>query len=221
MNFLIGKKLNMTQYFEEQSGEVIPVTVVQAGVMTVTQVKEATGKDKYSAVQVGMDKKKKASKSIKGHLKGMDAFGVLSEFRVEDAASYKRGQKLDIAGFAVGEIVDVIGISKGRGFAGAMKRHGFKGFPMSHGHNKPRSVGSIGQRFPQHVRKGMRMAGHFGVDQVTVKNLQVVEVDAKNNLLTLSGAVPGHRNGIIKVISTGKVKPLVKMPEVKEVNKKK
>lgn len=221
MNFLIGKKLNMTQYFDEQSGEVIPVTVVKAGVMTVTQIKTAEGKDKYSAVQVGMDKKKKVSKSLNGHLKGLETFGVLSEFRVEDASGYKRGQKVEIAGFAPGEMVNVIGISKGRGFAGAMKRHGFHGFPMSHGHNKPRSVGSIGQRFPQHVRKGMRMAGHFGVDQVTVKNLQVVEVDAKNNLLTLRGAVPGHRNGIIKVISTGKIKPLVKVVAVKEEKKKK
>ena len=172
-----------------------------------------------------MDKKKKASKSITGTLKRFGCFWrfirIVRVGKTPIKQLTKRGQKLDIAGFAVGEIVDVIGISKGRGFAGAMKRHGFKGFPMSHGHNKPRSVGSIGQRFPQHVRKGMRMAGHFGVDQVTVKNLQVVEVDAKNNLLTLSGAVPGHRNGIIKVISTGKVKPLVKMPEVKEVKKKK
>ena len=211
----------MTQYFDEASGEVIPVTVVKAADMTVTQVKTAEGKDKYSAVQVGMGKKKKVSKSLQGHLKDLGTFGVLSEFRVNDKTAYEKGQKLDIKGFAVGEMVNVIGISKGRGFAGAMKRHGFHGFPMSHGHNKPRSVGSIGQRFPQHVRKGMRMAGHFGVDQVTVKNLQVVEVDAKNNLITLRGAVPGHRNGIIKVISTGKVKPLVKVVAVKEEKKKK
>jgi large subunit ribosomal protein L3 len=231
MNFLLGKKLNMTQYFDEVSGEVIPVTVVKAGDMTVTQVKSAEGKDKYGAVQVGMGRKsarggstsggKKVSKSLQGHLKDLGTFGVLSEFRVNDKTVYEKGQKVEITGFAPGEMVNVIGISKGRGFAGAMKRHGFHGFPMSHGHNKPRSVGSIGQRFPQHVRKGMRMAGHFGVDQVTVKNLQVVEVDAKNNLITLRGAVPGHRNGIIKVISTGKVKPLVKVVAVKEEKKKK
>jgi len=221
MNFAIGKKLNMSQYFDEKSGEVIPVTVIQAGQMVVTQVKSTEGKDKYNAVQVGIDKKKKASKSLKGHLKGLESFGVLSEFTVPDASVYQRGQKLDIGTFEVGEFVNVIGVSKGRGFAGAMKRHGFAGFPASHGHNRPRSVGSIGQRFPQHVRKGMRMSGHMGVEQVTVKNLQVVEVDAKKNLITVRGAVPGHRNGIVKLISTGKVMPLVKVEAVKEEKKKK
>jgi large subunit ribosomal protein L3 len=189
--------------------------------MIVTQVKSAEGKDKYSAVQVGMGKKKKVSKSLQGHLKDLGTFSVLSEFRVKDTAPYQRGQKVEISGFVPGEFVNVIGISKGRGFAGAMKRHGFAGFPASHGHNKPRSVGSIGQRFPQHVRKGMRMSGHMGVDQVTVKNLQIVEVDVKRNLITVRGAVPGHRNGLVKVISTGKVTPLVKVEVVKEEKKKK
>jgi large subunit ribosomal protein L3 len=221
MNFLVGHKINMTQYFDDATGEVIPVTVVKAGAMVVTQVKTKEGKDKYSAVQVGIGKKKKVSKPLQGHLKDLGTFGVLSEFRVTDAEKYQRGQKLEISGFVPGEIVDAIGISKGRGFAGAMKRHGFHGFPMSHGHNKPRSVGSIGQRFPQHVRKGMRMAGHMGVEQVTVKNLQVVEVDAKKNLIMIKGAVPGHRNGMVRIISTGKVKPLVQVTEVKEEKKKK
>lgn len=221
MNFLLGKKVNMTQYFDDATGEVIPVTVVKAGAMVVTQVKTKEGKDKYSAVQVGIGKKKKVSKPLQGHLKDLGTFGVLSEFRVTDAEKYQRGQKLEISGFVPGEIVDAIGISKGRGFAGAMKRHGFHGFPMTHGHNKPRSVGSIGQRFPQHVRKGMRMSGHMGVEQVTVKNLQVVEVDTKKNLIMIKGAVPGHRNGMVRIISTGKVKPLVTVVEVKEEKKKK
>ncbi len=221
MNFLVGHKLNMTQYFDEASGEVVPVTVIKAGPMVVTQVKSAEGKDKYNAVQVGMGKKKRVSKSVKGHLKELGVFAVLSEFRVPDVKDIQPGQKLHIDGFVPGELVNVIGVSKGRGFAGAMKRHGFKGFPASHGHNKPRSVGSIGQRFPQHVRKGMRMSGHMGVDQVTVKNLQVVEVDVAKNLITLKGAVPGHRNGLVKVVSTGIVKPLVKIEVVKEEKKKK
>lgn len=221
MNFLVGHKLNMTQYFDSTTGEVIPVTVVKAGSMVVTQVKTASGKDKYNAVQVGMGKKKKLSKSVQGHLKDLGSFAVLSEFKVQDAEKYEKGKKVEISGFVPGEMVNVIGVSKGRGFAGAIKRHGFAGFPASHGHDKPRSVGSIGQRFPQHVRKGMRMAGHFGVEQVTVKNLQVVEVDAKNNLITLKGAIPGHRNGLVKVISTGKVKDLVKIEKVKEEKKKK
>jgi large subunit ribosomal protein L3 len=219
MNFLIGKKLNMTQHFTE-SGEVIPVTVIKSSPMVVTQVKTQDGKDKYSAVQVGSGKKKKVSKATAGHTKELGNFESLTEFRVQDSANYQRGQKLDVSSFQVGEMVNVVGISKGRGFAGAIKRHGFAGFPASHGHNKPRSVGSIGQRFPQHVRKGLRMAGHMGVENVTVKNLQVVEVDAKRSLITLKGAVPGHRNGTVKVMSTGIIKPLVKVEAVKEGKKK-
>lgn len=221
----------MSQYFHTETGTSFPMTVIQAENMVITQVKDISGKDKYSAVQIGTGKKsrgagsasggKKISQSVQGHLKGLDTFSVLSEFRVKEPLSYQRGQKLDLSGFVVGEMVNVIGVSKGRGFAGAMKRHGFKGFPASHGHDRPRSVGSIGQRFPQHVRKGMRMAGHMGVEQVTVKNLQVLEVDAKRNLIALKGAVPGHRNGLVKIISTGKVMPLVKIVEVKEEKKKK
>jgi len=220
MNFFLAKKVNMTQHFTE-TGEVIPVTVLKAAPMVVTQVKTTEGKDKYNSVQVGSGKKKKVSKSLEGHLKDLDTFSVLSEFRVEDSASYQRGQKLDLSGFQIGEVVNVVGISKGRGFAGAMKRHGFAGFPASHGHNKPRSVGSIGQRFPQHVRKGMRMAGHMGVENVTIKNLQVVEIDKALGLISVKGAVPGHRNGIVKIMSTGVVKPLFKVEVVKEDKKKK
>lgn len=220
MNFFLAKKVNMTQHFTE-TGEVIPVTVLKATPMVVTQVKTTEGKDKYNSVQVGSGKKKKVSKSLEGHLKDLGTFSVLNEFRVDDAASFKRGQKLDLSGFQVGEVVNVVGISKGRGFAGAMKRHGFAGFPASHGHNKPRSVGSIGQRFPQHVRKGMRMAGHMGVENVTIKNLQVVEIDASQGLISVKGAVPGHRDGMVKIMSTGVVKPLFKVEAVKEEKKKK
>lgn len=220
MNFLVGRKLNMSQHFAE-SGEVFPVTVISGQPMVVTQVKSLEGKDKYTAVQVGIGAKKRASKSLKGHLKDLGAFSVLAEFRVSDVKGIERGKKIDLSGFQVGEIVNVVGVSKGRGFAGAMKRHGFKGFPASHGHNKPRSVGSIGQRFPQHTRKGLRMAGHMGNQQVTVKNLQVVEVDAAKHLISLKGAVPGHRNGLVKIISTGKIKPLVRIEEAKEEKKKK
>ncbi|MCL5666854.1 MAG: 50S ribosomal protein L3 [Patescibacteria group bacterium] len=229
MNFLIGKKLNMTQHFDP-SGEVFPVTVIQGAEMTVTQVKSADGKDKYNAVQIGIGpvklrdgagKKKKVSKSLQGHLKELGTFSVLAEVRTAEVKDFQKGQKLDLSGFKPGEMVNVVGVSKGRGFAGAIKRHGFAGFPASHGHDRPRSVGSIGQRFPQHTRKGLRMAGHMGNEQVTVKNLQVVEVDAAKNLLILKGAVPGHRNAMVKVVSTGKVKPLVKFQEVREEKKKK
>ena len=108
---------------------------------------------------------------------------------------------------------------KGRGFAGAMKRHGFHGFPASHGHDKPRSVGSIGQRYPQHVNKGHRMAGHMGTQNVTVKNLQVVDMDAEKGILMISGAIPGANGGMIRITSTGTVKPIVKV--VAETDKKK
>lgn len=223
MNFIVGRKLNMTQHFLS-SGEVVPVTVVKALPAVVVQVKTKAGKDKYEAVQLGVKASiagtKNHSKAVIGHLKGAKV-GKLIEFPVADASGYAVGQMIDIAGFQPGEIVNCIGTMKGRGFAGAMKRHDFAGFPASHGHNKPRSVGSIGQRFPQHVRKGLRMAGHMGTVQVTVKNLQVVSVDAKTGLIMLKGAVPGFRNGMVKITSTGKVKPVGKPVEVKEEKKKK
>jgi large subunit ribosomal protein L3 len=223
MNFILAKKLNMSTHFTE-GGEVIPVTVLKVSPMVVTQVKETTGKDKYSAVQVGVGKSiggsKTLSKAVSGHLKGAK-FSLLSEFRVENPSEYELGKTMDVSGFQVGELVDAIGNMKGRGFAGAMKRHGFKGFPASHGHNRPRSVGSIGQRFPQHVIKGRKMSGHMGTQQVTVKNLQVVEVDVARGLMTVRGAVPGTRNGVVRIISSGKIKPLVKTVIEKEDKKKK
>ncbi len=225
MNFIVGRKLNMSQHFLE-TGEVVPVTIVQATPMLVTQVKTRTGKDAYEAVQVGVKAKiaggtRNHSKAVQGHLKGLKNVGKLVEFPVKDASTYTVGQVIDLSGFAVGEIVNCVGTMKGRGFAGAIKRHGFAGFPASHGHDRPRSVGSIGQRFPQHVRKGLRMSGHMGTNQVTVKNLQVVSVDAARGLLALRGAVPGHRNGVLKIFSTGKTKPVGKPLPVKDEKKKK
>lgn len=223
MNFIVGKKLNMSTYFAE-TGEVIPVTVIKVSPMTVTQVKKADGSDKYNAVQVGVGKSIGGSKNLnkpqKGHIKG-GKFSFLTEFRTDDLADIEVGKVIESSGFQVGELVNVIGTMKGRGFAGAIKRHGFAGFPMSHGHNKPRSVGSIGQRYPQHVRKGLRMAGHMGTQQVTVKNLQVVEVDPAKGLILVKGAVPGHRNAVVKLISTGTVKPLVVTVSDKDDKKKK
>lgn len=215
----------MSQHFLD-SGEVVPVTVLKVSPMTVTQVKTVEGKDKYNAVQVGVTAniagRRKLNKPGSGHAqKAKVKGGALREFRVTDTADYEVGKKIDVSGFQVGELVNCVGIMKGRGFTGAMKRHGFAGFPASHGHDRPRSVGSIGQRFPQHVRKGMRMAGHMGAHQITVKNLQVVEVDPARNLIAVRGAVPGSRGGMVKIISTGKVKPIVKVEEVKEEKKKK
>lgn len=223
MNFIVGKKLNMTQFFAE-NGEVIPVTVVSVPEMTVTQVKTVDSKDKYNAVQVGISTdvagSKNANKPKTGHSKNLGQFGKFIEFRVDDTAEYAVGNKIDASKFEIGEVVDVIGIMKGRGFAGAMKRHGFKGFPASHGHDKPRSVGSIGQRYPQHVNKGHRMAGHMGTQHVTVKNLQIVDVDLENNLVMVKGAIPGPNTGMIRITSTGTVKPLfVAAPETDKKKK--
>lgn len=220
MNIIVGKKVNMSQYFEETTGAVIPVTVIQAAENTVTMVKTAAGKDKYNAVQVGIGKTKRLSKALKGHLKDLENFSDTMEFRTQDSEKYQRGQKLDVSTFQTGEMVNVVGTSKGRGFQGVVKRHGFHGFPASHGHNKQRVPGSIGQRWPQHVRKGLKMAGHMGNVGVTVKNLQVVFVDKEKNLIALKGAVPGHRNAFVKISSTGVIKPLVVLEEIKETKKK-
>lgn len=214
----------MSTYFAE-NGEAIPVTVLKISPMTVTQVKTSEGKDKYNAVQVGVGKSiggsKNTTKPLAGHFKNLGKFSYTTEFRTNDLEGLEVGSKIDGSAFQIGELVDVLGTMKGRGFAGAMKRHGFAGFPASHGHDRPRSVGSIGQRYPQHVRKGMRMSGHMGTQQVTVQNLQVVEIDVARGLLMVKGAVPGHRNGIVKVVSTGTVKPLVTIIVEKDDKKKK
>ncbi len=218
MKFAIAKKLNMTSHFLE-SGNVVPVTILQAGSLVVTQVK-TKAKDNYDAVQVGYGKKKSVGKALAGHFKGLGSFAVVKEFKVKDLAGIETGKKFDITDFKIGEMVDVTGIMKGRGFAGAIKRHGFHGMPASHGHDKPRAVGSIGQRFPQHVRKGLRMAGRMGGVGVTVKNLQIIDIDAKRNLIAVRGAVPGHRNGLVQVVATGKVKDLEPKQAVKKDKKK-
>lgn len=213
MKFTIAKKLNMTSHFLP-SGNVVPVTVLKLGPVVVTQIKTAQ-KEQYQAVQVGYGKKKHLNKALAGHLKEYGNFSMLKEFRVDDLSGFELGKEF-VPDFQIGEFVNIQGVMKGRGFAGAMKRHGFHGMPASHGHDKPRAVGSIGQRFPQHVRKGLRMAGRMGGVNVTVKNLQIVDIDAKKNLILVKGAVPGHRNGIVNLVSTGKVQDL----EVKVVEKK-
>lgn len=205
----------MTSHFL-QSGTIVPVTVLQAGPVVITQLKTAD-KDKYQAVQVGFGKKKNVNKPSAGHLKGAGKFAALREFRVDDIAGYEVGKKIDISDFQIGEMVNVVGVMKGRGYAGPVKRHGFSGMPASHGHDKPRAVGSIGQRFPQHTRKGLRMAGRMGGVSVTVKNLQVIDIDPKKNLIALKGAIPGARSGLVQIISTGKIKDL----EAKQVVEKK
>lgn len=201
---LIGQKLGMTQVFEP-GGELVPVTVLRVGPCTVVQVKtEAT--DGYAAVQLGFGEQKatRVPKAIVGHCRrvGDRVFRVLREFSVGPDESYTAGHEVRVGDvFRPGEYVDVTGTSKGRGFAGVMKRHGFGGFPGSHGtHEYFRHGGSIGNRsFPGRVFKGKRMAGHYGAERVTVQNLQVIAVYPEENVMLVRGAVPGPNGGIVLV----------------------
>jgi large subunit ribosomal protein L3 len=194
--FIVAEKLHMSQIFNKD-GKVVPVTILKAAPVKVTQVRTAE-KDKYTAVQVGFGKKKNQSQARAGHLKDMETFAKLVEFRVGADDKFERGQEIKVDGFAVGDVVSVTSQMKGRGFAGPIKRHGFHGAPASHGHDHPRAVGSIGMRFPQHVRKGMRMAGHMAGSR-TVKNLVVVDIDVEKNLIAIKGAVPGAPGAMVKI----------------------
>jgi large subunit ribosomal protein L3 len=201
---LIGKKLGMTQVFDEK-GELIPVTVIQAGPCTVVQAKTAAS-DGYAAVQLGFGdmKAQRGTKAYRNHcLKaGKGVFRVLREFRTADGESYSVGQEITVdTMFKPGDRVDVTGTSKGRGFAGVIKRHGFGGFPGSHGtHEYFRHGGSIGNRsYPGRVFKGKRMAGQYGNERTTTQNITVVAVRAADHILLVRGCVPGTRNGLIVV----------------------
>lgn len=189
----------MTRLFDE-NGEVVSVTIIEAGPCYVTQVKTKE-KDGYNAVQLGFGETKHTNKPIRGHLKGLPGLRHLREVRTDDVERYKPGQKLDASLFKVGELVDVIGTSKGRGFAGVMKRHGFAGGTATHGQSdRQRAPGAIGaSNTPGWVRKGMRMPGHMGSARATVQNLRVVMVDAERNLLAVSGGVPGAPRGVLYI----------------------
>jgi large subunit ribosomal protein L3 len=204
MNGLIGKKIGMTQVFGAD-GTVVSVTVIQTGPCVVVQKKDAA-RDGYNALQVGFGSRKaqRVNKAEQGHLAkaGKGAFEVLREFRTEKAAEYELGQEIKAADlFKSGDRVDVAGISKGRGFAGVIKRWSFAGFPGSHGtHEYFRHGGSIGNRsYPGRVFKGKRMAGHWGDERISVQNLEVVEVRADANLLLVKGSVPGAQRGVLLI----------------------
>jgi large subunit ribosomal protein L3 len=203
MKGLLGKKLGMTQIFDDQ-GEVIPVTVIEAGPCYVAQ-KKTLERDGYIAVQLGFEeiKPSRASKPKLGHLAKNDLppLRYLREIRVPDHSDLSEGQKLDVDVFEVGDRVDVIGTSKGRGFAGVVKRHGFGGGPKTHGQSdRLRAPGAISSgSTPGRVYKGLRMAGRMGGSRVTVQNLEVVLVDPERNLLAVKGAVPGAREGLLVI----------------------
>lgn len=199
----------MTQVYTA-NGDAVPVTIVAAGPCVVTQVKEKMPEGGYS-VQVGFAEAKKGlSKPQAGHLKDLLQLKYLREFYFRDGGEIKlkRGDKFGVDSFTPGERVDAVGISKGKGFQGVVKRHHFAGGPASHGHkDNLRAPGSIGAGGVQRVFKGMRMAGRMGGDRVTVKNLEIVEVDPQNNLLKIRGALPGGRNALVVIESrTGELK---------------
>lgn len=215
MKALLGTKLGMTQLFDE-GGNVARVTLIQAGPCTVTQVKTVDS-DGYNAVQIGYGEAKHQPKPQAGHLK---AAGVNSrtmrEIRlnaidarhpnakahqdnIDAALALEIGATIDVTTFEAGDEVQVTGTSKGKGFAGTIKRHNFSRGPKTHGSHNYRAPGSIGAGYPEHVFKGMRMAGHMGVDQVTVKGLKVVMIDPERNIIAIKGAVPGPKRGTVMV----------------------
>ncbi len=222
MKAILGKKVGMSQIFDKQ-GNQTPVTVIEAGPCMVIQVKNKE-KDGYRAVQIGYKKAKRLNKPQKGHFKGLgEEFKYLREIRLDkvqdvqnvqveekkeeksekgfDLGNLKRKDKFDVSIFIEGEKVDIIGISKGKGFTGVVKRHGFKKGPETHGSRHHREPGSIGSMFPQRVVKGKKLPGRAGGEQVTICNLQIIKVDPDKNMLVLGGAVPGARGNLLLIKS--------------------
>ena len=205
---IIGKKIGMTQIFDE-SGKVVPVTVIEAGPCTVVRKKTAEN-DGYEAVQMGFGdaKANKVNKPMKGHFDKADVAPKksLREFRFDDCGAYNVGDIIKADTFACGDMVDVCGTSKGKGYAGAIKRHGNKTLRASHGtgpvERQPGSMGAISD--PSRIFKGKGMAGHMGAERVTIQNLEVVKVDAENNLIAVKGAIPGPKGGLVFVTDSKK-----------------
>lgn len=219
MKAILGKKIGMTRTFDKR-GNAVPVTVIEATPNVITQIKTQK-KDGYEAIQIGFGHAKKLAKPQIGHLKAIKEnlkylreVSVLGKKKVSDEAilevgselsdkegsqGVKVGDKIFVDIFSVGDKVEAIGISKGKGFAGVIKRHNFKRGPMSHGSHHHRSPGSIGSMFPQHVFKGTKLPGRMGSDQVTVKNLKIVLIDKENNLLVIKGAIPGPQKGLVVI----------------------
>ena len=201
MKGILGRKIGMTQIFTE-AGEVVPVTVVEAGPVVVTQVKTIEN-DGYNAVQVGFvdAKEKSLNKPQKGHLAAANTLKKhLKEFRVESVDAYTVGQEIKADVFAAGEMIDVTGISKGKGFQGPIKRHGQSRGPESHGSRYHRRPGSMGAcSYPGRVFKNKKLAGHMGSVKVTIQNLEVVRVDADKNFILVKGAIPGAKGSVVTI----------------------
>jgi len=200
---IIGRKLGMGQVFRE-NGEAEAVTAIEAGPCVVIQIK-TTAKEGYNAAQLGFGQAKRLNSPRRGHLKELGQFKYLREFRVADTEAIKVGDKVDVGLFKEGDLVDITGVSKGKGFAGVVKRHHFAGGPKTHGQSdRHRAPGSIGATTsPGRVLKGKRMAGHMGNSRVTVRHLEVYKADPERNLLLVKGAVPGARNGLLLIEKLG------------------
>ena len=202
---ILGKKLGMTQVYGND-GKVAGVTAIETGQCTITQVKTAD-KDGYNAVQLGFGTAKQLNSPQRGHLKGLGQFKYLREARVAEGEKVEVGQKIDVSIFKAGDLVDITGTSIGKGFAGVVKRHHFKGGPKTHGQSdRHRAPGSLGPDIPDRVIKGMKMAGHMGMRTVTVRNLEVVQADPARNLLLVKGAAPGADNGLLIIKKSRKRK---------------
>jgi len=197
MAFILGKKLKMSQIWKDDKA--IPVTLVQAGPITITQIRTKE-KDGYEAVQVGFDStKKRLNKPTKGHLKDLGNFRYLKEFKAGNS-DLKIGDVLDVSQFQEGDKVKVSGLNKGRGFQGVVKRHGFHGGPKTHGQkDRLRAPGSIGATAPQRVMPHRKMAGRMGQERITMKNLEIAGIDEKKNILILKGAVPGMKGTLLEI----------------------
>lgn len=198
---ILGKKVGMTQVFTEQ-GIAVPVTVIEAGPCIIAQ-KKTVEHDGYNAIQIGFGDKRENlfNKPMKGHYEkaGIKPKRYLREMRVDDIDAYEVGQEIKADIFAPGEKVDVVGTTKGRGFSGSIKRHGFHRGPMAHGSKYHRGSGSLGAKGPARVFKGRKLPGHYGAERVTIQNLEVVRADAGQNLLAIKGAIPGPRGGLVMV----------------------
>jgi len=218
MKFILGTKLSMTQVWNDD--KVVAVTPVLATPCVVAQVKTKT-RDGYEAVQLacGSRKAKNIKKPQLGHVKNLDIKPAhLREFRVEDTAAFKVGDTVSVETFSAGDSINVIGVSKGKGFQGVVKRHHFAGFRKTHGNkDQERMGGSVGPKGPAHIFKGTRMGGRMGGDRVTTTNLEVISVDSENNIIFVKGAVPGAINGLVTIIGKGDIKLNLRKEAAKEV----
>jgi len=203
---IIGRKLGMTQLFSGD-GKAEAVTAIEAGPCTVIQVK-TVAREGYNAVQLGFGEAKRLKSPQRGHLKELGQFRYLREFRIDDIEAIEVGERVDVSLFKEGDLIDITGISKGKGFAGVVKRHHFAGGPKTHGQSdRHRAPGSIGaSASPGRVLKGMRMAGHMGNERVTARHLKVLEANPDRNLLLVKGAVPGAKNGLLLIRKSGERK---------------